>query len=149
MSEDRLSITMTTAHEGHPEMLRVWRWCKSLLKAGQHVHIEARKSTRSIEQNSKFHAICDDVAKSGAKWAGKTRTASEWKVLFVSGHGIATKEGSDIVPGLESEFVNLRESTARMTVARSSSLIEYTLAWCANNDVRLPMYERESEGGAA
>lgn len=54
-------------------------------------------------------------------------------------------DGADMVPGLESEFVNLRESTANMSVARSSSLIEYVVAWCAMNDVRLPAYEREAE----
>lgn len=92
---------------------------------------------RTLDQNAKFHAICDDVAKSGAEWAGKQRTAEQWKVLFVSGHAIATKEGAEIVPGLESEFVNLRESTARMSKARSSSLIEYTLAFCASKGIFL------------
>jgi hypothetical protein len=54
-------------------------------------------------------------------------------VLLVSGHAVATKLGAEIIPGLEGEFVNIRESTARMTKARSSSLIEYALAWCADN----------------
>lgn len=91
--------------------------------------------TRNGEQNAKFHALCTDVAKSGAKWAGKARSAMEWKVLFVSGHSISTGQGADIVPGLENEFVNLRESTARMSKSRASSLIEYVIAWCAENDV--------------
>lgn len=93
--------------------------------------------TRNAEQNAKFHAICGDIAKSGAQWAGKTRTADQWKVLLVSGHATATKEGAEMVPGLEGEFVNIRESTALMSVRRSSSLIEYALAFCAMHGVRL------------
>lgn len=97
--------------------------------------VEVKEPHRNLEQNAKFHAICDEVAKSGVQWAGQPRTAAQWKVLFVSGHAVATKEGAEIVPGLESEFVNLRESTALMSKKRSSSLIEYTLAWCAMNGV--------------
>lgn len=87
--------------------------------------------TRNAEQNAKFHAICSDLAKSSATWAGKRRTLDQWKVLLVSGHAFATKEGAEVVPGLEGEFVNIRESTALMSVKRSSSLIEYAQAFAA------------------
>jgi len=90
-----------------------------------------KEPRRNTEQNAKFHAICSDLAKSQLQWAGKRRTADQWKVLLVSGHATATKEGAEMVPGLEGEFVNVRESTALMSVKRSSSLIEYALAFCA------------------
>lgn len=93
--------------------------------------------TRTSEQNAKFHAMCSDIARSGLEWAGKRRTAAQWKVLLVSGHAAATKDGSEMVPGLEGEFVNIRESTALMSVRRSASLIEYTLAFCAMHGVNL------------
>ena len=99
--------------------------------------VTVEPAKRSGEQNAKFHALCSDIARGGAKWAGKQRSADQWKVLLVSGHAMATKEGAEIVPGLEGEFINLRESTAAMSKKRGSSLIEYTLAWCAANDVRL------------
>jgi len=82
---------------------------------------------RNGEQNAKFHAICSDLA--GREWMGKPRTAAQWKVLLVSGHAAATKSDTEMVPGLEGEFVNLRESTALMSVKRSSSLIEYAQAY--------------------
>lgn len=90
---------------------------------------------RGLEQNAKFHAICDDIAKAGLPWAGKPRTAAQWKVLLISGHATATKEGAEMVPGLEGEFVNIRESSALMSVKRASSLIEYALAFQAMNEV--------------
>jgi hypothetical protein len=85
--------------------------------------------TRNLEQNARFHAMCGDFVKSGFTWAGKKRTTAQVKVLMVSGHAHATKEEFEMVPGLEGEFVNLRESTALMSVRRSSSLIEYTRAY--------------------
>jgi NinB protein len=97
--------------------------------------VEVRDPTRSGEQNAKFHAICSDLADSGLEWAGKPRTAAQWKVLLVSGHAMATQEGSEVLPGLEGEFVNLRESTALMSKSRGSSLIEYAMAFCAMNDI--------------
>jgi len=96
--------------------------------------VRIQPPTRNLEQNAKFHAICDDIAKSGIQWAGKRRSAAEWKVLLISGHATATKEGAEMVPGLEGEFVNLRESSALMSVKRASSLIEYTLAFQAMHE---------------
>ncbi len=87
--------------------------------------------TRSGGQSAKFHAICGDMARAGVPWMGKPRTAAQWKVLLVSGHAVATKEGAELVHGLEGEMVNLRESTATMTKRRSSSLIEYAQAFAA------------------
>lgn len=88
---------------------------------------------RTLDQSAKFHAICSDLGKSGLQWAGKRRSAAQWKVLLVSGHAVATNEAGEIVLGLESEYVNIRESTALMSKARGSSLIEYSQAFLAQN----------------
>ena len=92
--------------------------------------------TRTGDQNAIFHALCGDIAKR-VEWMGKPRTAEAWKVLLVSGHAVATKEGAEVVPGLEGEFVNIRESTAAMSKARGSSLIEYTMAFAATHGVEV------------
>ncbi len=97
--------------------------------------VEIKPPTRTGEQSAKFHALCSDIARSGFSWAGKRRTAEQVKALLVSGHAQATKEGAEIVPGLEGEFINLRESTALMSKRRGASLIEYTLAFCAMHEI--------------
>lgn len=91
--------------------------------------------TRTLEQNAKFHAICGELEKSGFKWGGKTRDRLQWKVLLVSGHAVATGHEAEVVEGLEGELINLRESTAAMGKRRGSSLIEYSIAFCAMNDI--------------
>jgi len=97
--------------------------------------VEVKPQTRTLDMNAKFHAICGDLARSKLPWAGKPRTKAQWKVLLVSGHAIATKEGAEIIPGLENEFVNIRESTALMSKKRGAGLIDYSLAFCATHGV--------------
>lgn len=89
---------------------------------------------RNLDQSAKFHATCSDAAKT-RKYGGKKLTLEQWKVLFISGHAIATGLGAQMVPGLEGEFCNIRESSAAMSRARMSSLIEYANAWLASNEV--------------
>lgn len=99
--------------------------------------VTVAEPTRNLEQNAKFHAICTDIAKSGLQWMGRMRSAEQWKVLLVSGHAVATKEEVEMVPGLEGEFVNVRESTALMSKRRSASLIEYAIAFAASHGIEL------------
>jgi len=116
---------------------------KAGLHAGQRMRLSVKLESRSLEQNAHFHALCDVISKSGAVWMQKPRNAAQWKVLLVSGHAKATDEEVDLVPGLEGEFVNLRESTALMSIKRSSSLIEYCLAFMANNDIPTQVVEEQ------
>jgi hypothetical protein len=123
------------AAQGWALLQALFEQCKPHLIAGRKLEVRVVPETRTGEQNAKFHALCSDLSKSGLPWAGKPRDAAAWKVLLVSGHAMATKEGAEIVPGLEAEFVNLRESTALMSKARGTSLIEYSLAFCAEHGV--------------
>lgn len=92
---------------------------------------------RNEEQSALFHSLCSDIAKSGHIWAGKARTPNEWKCLLVSGHSVATGEGHEIVPGIEAEWINIRESTALMSKKRGASLITYVIAWCDTNGIKI------------
>lgn len=132
-----VSIILHNEVQGHEAFAKAWRICKAHLNAGRKIAVTAKETKRTTEQNSLFHAICGDIAKSGTKWAGKARSAQQWKVLLVSGHAVATKEDSEIVPGLEHEFINIRESTALMSIKRGASLITYTLAFCDLNGIKV------------
>ncbi len=108
--------------------------------------VEIKTARRSLDQNAKFHAAVADIAKARPEWNGVHMDAEDWKALLVLSHAIATG-GLDgqlrMVPDLEGKgFVQLRESTARMSKARSSSLIEYTIAWAATHGIVL--HDREA-----
>ena len=134
---EKITLKLWSPTQAAKDLPGVWAWIKAMLIAGHRLVLEVRPESRSLDQNAHFHALCGDIARSGIEWFGKPRKADEWKVLLVSGHAKATKQEADVVPGLEGELVNLRESTARMSRARASSLIEYTLAFCAEHGVEL------------
>jgi hypothetical protein len=98
--------------------------------------VEIKEPTRKLSQNAKLHAILTDISRQ-AKYMGKNRSVEFWKGLFVSGWQIATGEKPEIVPGLEGEFINIRESTTTMSVRNLSSLMEYMIAWSIDNGVQL------------
>jgi hypothetical protein len=79
--------------------------------------------------------MCGDVSKQ-LQYMNRWLTKDQWKVLFISGHAIATGQGADIVPGLEGEFTNIRESSAQMSIKRMASLIEYVSAYGADHEVQ-------------
>lgn len=106
--------------------------------------VKIEPETRRSAQNANFHALCGDVADQ-ALFMGKKLKPEQWKVLFISGHAIATGLGAEMVPGLEGEFVNIRESSAQMSVKRMASVIEYTLAFCADNGVKI-MADKRYQG---
>ena len=136
MSE-RITLRLYNAQQGHGAIQQAWAHAKGWLVAGcGNLVLELRPETRSDRQNKLLHALFGDVAEQ-AQWMGQKRTALEWKLLFVSGHSVATKQGADLVPGLEGEFLNLRESTARMSKARMASLLEYVMAWAVEHGVEL------------
>jgi hypothetical protein len=126
---ERYHAFLANASQAHACLTALFATLKPFLIAGHRFELEIKPEGRNGEQNKRFHAMCGDFAKSGVLWQGKPRTGEQWKVLLVSGHSVATKEGSEIVPGLEGEFVNIRESTALMSKKRSSSLIDYTRAY--------------------
>lgn len=137
MADDRLVLRLYNAQQGHQAIQQAWAHAKGWLCAGGgRLVLEVRPETRSDQQNRLLHALFADVARQ-AEWMGKKRTAQEWKLLFVSGHSVATKHGADLIPGLEGEFLNLRESTARMSKARMASLLEYVMSWALDHGVEL------------
>jgi hypothetical protein len=109
--------------------------CKQAIdEAPEGYRVEIRERTRSLDQNAKFHAMCDDVSRQ-ALWMGKKLKPEQWKVLFISGHSMAEGLRAEIVAGIEGEYVNIRESSARMSTSRMISLIEYVQAWCSENNI--------------
>lgn len=99
-----------------------------------------RPPNRSLDQNALFHSLVSDIAKAHPKWNGLILDKEDWKALLIVSHAVATKDGSPyrMVPDLEgSGFVQLRESSARMTKDRASSLIEYVTAWAVSHGIQL------------
>lgn len=104
---------------------------------------------RTLDQNSIFHACCDELAKAIPVYHGLPMDAADWKALLIVSHDGAAaaadgKKRIRLVPDLEGAgMVQLRESSARMSKARATSLIEYTMKVAEENGVTLsgPEYQ--------
>lgn len=120
--------------------------CKAIMAAPDGMVVTIREKNRSRDQQAIFHAMVDDIAKARPEYAGIRMDAADWKALLILSHATATKgEGGKLrlVPDLEGEgYVQLRESEARMSVARSSSLIDYVTAWATKYAIPLREIER-------
>lgn len=94
---------------------------------------------RSLDQNAIFHSICDRIAKAKPEWNGVKMDAESWKQLLILSHAVATDGGGiRLVQDLEgSGLVQLRESSARMSKERATSLIDYTQAWAVSHGVEI------------
>lgn len=108
--------------------------CNRIMEAQEGHVVTIAEPSRSLEQNAMLHPLLTDIANQ-CEWMGKKRPMLQWKVILVSAHAIATGAPAEMVIGIEGEVVNLRESTAAMSKKRFSSLVEYVLAWGANNGV--------------
>lgn len=104
------------------------------LRLGTHKVVVAPVTAEDVLK-WKFHAMVRDVARS-CHHAQRQLPAKQWRVLLKSGHAMATSEETDVVIGLENEYVDLFESTAEMSGPRLSSLILYTQSWGDMNGVR-------------
>ena len=116
--------------------------CRQVMQSEFGKVVTIADPTRTLEANAKLHAMLSDISRQQT-YMGKSRSVEFWKGLFVSGWQIATGQKAEIVPGLEGEFINIRESTATMSGKRIHSLIEYIEAWGAMNGVMFSAAERE------
>jgi hypothetical protein len=126
MTEKRLMVVSATNRQHIKQQI-------DLLDVGDQVRVGP--PDRLLVQNAKLHAMCGDIARQ-AKHCGRELSLGQWKILMVSAHSIESGEEADMMPGLTGEYVNLRESTALMSVRRMASLIESVEAWGAQNGVK-------------
>lgn len=136
MSKTRLILTGEAARQAAG---------REVMAAPEGYVVEIKERTRSGDANARFHAMLTDVARQ-LQYLGQKRSVEFWKGLFVSGWQLATGQKPEICPGLEGEFINIRESTATMSGKRLASVMEYVQAYGDQQGVRwsAPDDERNS-----
>lgn len=120
------------------QIIKAGNACLDFLRNGLAVEIIVReyRTKRTIEQNAMLHGICGEIAKV-RPWAGAMLDAEGWKRLLVDAWlRESGKAQCRAVPSLDGQsVVMLGKQTSKMTVAELSELIEFALAWAANNGV--------------
>lgn len=107
------------------------------------VTFEEYDPQRSLDQNSKLHAMVTDISKQ-VQWAGAWMDVTDWKRLFS-----AALYGQKVVPSLDGQgFTVIVRHTSDMKKKECSDLIEFISAWAAERGVVFKDEERQVEEAA-
>ena len=119
-------------------MDKIWPEVKANLMAGHRMLIDIKQSTRTLDQNAKFHAMIDDIAKQ-MKQAGSTWTQDDWKRLLIDQWAHETnKKLGRVAPSLDGErVVQLGHQTRKFSVEWASEFIEWLYAWASEKGIEL------------
>lgn len=94
--------------------------------------MELRESTRTDEQNDALHSLIDQILKQRPTLNGVRMDKVSLKATFMQALGHETK----MLPTLNGDsFFPLGLSTRKLTVRQFSDLIEFVLAWCAEQGI--------------
>ncbi len=97
--------------------------------------VTIRESTRSSEQNRLLHAALTDIAEQ-VEWHGKKLSLDVWKRLCTAAWLREIGESPEMIPAIDGKgFDVIFERTSKLTVPQMTSLIEWVLAFGAQNGV--------------
>ena len=108
--------------------------CCYIMQAPDGYSVTIGEQSRSAEANARLHAMINDVA-AQIEYMGKKRPLEFWKGLFVSGWEIATGQKPEIIGGLEGEYINIRNSTTKLSGRKIADLMQYIEAYGVSNGV--------------
>lgn len=125
-----MKVTLNNAQQGHAVLKDVWTRAKPYLLAGNKLVLTIEQEKRSLLQNSKLWAMLSEVSQQ-VKWHGEKLSPEDWKHIFS-----AALKKQRIVPGIDSGFVVLSQSTSKMNVSEMADLIELIFAFGASHEVK-------------
>lgn len=103
--------------------------------------VEIREPTRNDPQNRAFHSAVSDIARQ-VVWHGQKLPAGVWKRLLTSAWLRERGEKPYLIPALDGVGVDvIYERTSKLSVKDMSSLIEWCMAFGAENSVRFTTKE--------
>jgi hypothetical protein len=113
-------------------------WCK---QAPAGTRVEFRAPKRSLPQNDRMWAMLTDIA-TQKEHGGRKYTPDQWKVLFMHACGREVQ----FIPALDnSTFIPWGQSSSDLSKEEMTQLIEFMLAWGAENGV---VYHDHDEAAA-
>lgn len=100
-------------------------------KAPEGTRVEFKGSQRSLDQNNVMWGMLTDIARQKTH-NGRRYTADQWKVIFMHACGREVQ----FIPSLDnSTFIPWGQSSSDLSKAEMVDLIEFLMAWGAQNDV--------------
>lgn len=131
-------IHLTSTEQAKTSIRHNWDKITKALDSGNNLVMEIKLSSKTREQEEKYHAMINDIAKQaqhlGAKWSSE-----DWKRLLVDQflREEANIQGK-IIPNLDGTgIVQLGFQTRKFTKEQASEFVEWLYAWSGNNGIHL------------
>ena len=131
-------IHLTSTEQAKTSIRHNWDKITKALDSGNNLVMEIKLSSKTREQEEKYHAMINDIAKQakhlGAKWSSE-----DWKRLLVDQflREEANIQGK-IIPNLDGTgIVQLGFQTRKFTKEQASEFVEWLYSWSANNGIHL------------
>ena len=131
-------LNLTSTEQAKTIIRHNWEKITKALDAGKHLTMEIKLKSKSREQEEKYHAMINDIAKQaqhlGAKWSSE-----DWKRLLVDQYLREVGEvQTKIIPNLDSSgIVQLGLQTRNFTKEQANEFIEWLYSWATNNGINL------------
>ena len=131
-------IYLTNTEQAKTSIRHNWEKITNALDSGKYLTMEIKLTSKSREQEEKYHAMINDIAKQaqhlGAKWSSE-----DWKRLLVDQYLREVGEvQSKIIPNLDGTgIVQLGFQTRKFTKEQASEFVEWLYAWSGNNGIHL------------
>jgi len=131
-------IHLSSTEQAKTSIRHNWEKITKALDSGKHLTMEIKLASKTREQEEKYHAMINDIAKQaqhlGAKWSSE-----DWKRLLVDQflREEANIQGK-IIPNLDGTgIVQLGFQTRKFTKEQASEFVEWLYSWSANNGINL------------
>ena len=123
---------ITSAEWAARQFRKAWDAAKDALDAGMAGELvwTPKKRTRSLEANAAMWAHLADISRQ-VVWYGQKLTSEEWKEVLSAG-----LRKQRVVPGIDGGFVSLGVRTSKMSIKEMSAMIELSIAFGAQQNVR-------------
>ena len=131
-------IHLTNTEQAKTSIRHNWDKITKALDAGNNLVMEIKLASKTREQEEKYHAMINDIAKQaqhlGAKWSSE-----DWKRLLVDQYLREVGEvQTKIIPNLDGTgIVQLGFQTRKFTKEQASEFVEWLYAWSGNNGINL------------
>jgi hypothetical protein len=131
-------IHLASTEQAKTSIRHNWEKITNALDSGKHLTMEIKLASKTREQEEKYHAMINDIAKQaqhlGAKWSSE-----DWKRLLVDQflREEANIQGK-IIPNLDGTgIVQLGFQTRKFTKEQASEFVEWLYSWSAENGINL------------
>ena len=131
-------IHLSSTEQAKTSIRHNWEKITKALDSGKHLTMEIKLASKTREQEEKYHAMINDIAKQakhlGAKWSSE-----DWKRLLVDQflREEANIQGK-IIPNLDGTgIVQLGFQTRNFTKEQASEFVEWLYSWSGNNGIHL------------